>query len=183
DDDFVHPKLSTQDKVRHNKEVSDEESDEEIQGANVEEEELDEEETNDEDEANELYRDVNNIVLLCHLASFDHRLKTLENDFSEFKQTNQFAAVVSSIPGIVDTYLANKMNEAVKTIVQLQSDRLRDEARAENEDFLNKLDDNIKKIIKDQVKEQVKAQVSKIFPKIEKTVNEQLEVEVLTCSS
>ncbi|GKC12163.1 hypothetical protein Tco_1008945 [Tanacetum coccineum] len=146
DDDFVHPKLSTQDKVRHNKEVSDEESDEEIQGANVEEEELDEEETNDEDEANELYRDVNNIVLLCHLASFDHRLKTLENDFSEFKQTNQFAAVVSSIPGIVDTYLANKMNEAVKTIVQLQSDRLRDEARAENEDFLNKLDDNIKKM-------------------------------------
>ncbi|GJU43460.1 hypothetical protein Tco_1200726 [Tanacetum coccineum] len=38
---------------------------------------------------------------------------------------------------------------------------------------------NIKKIIKDQVK----AQVSKILPKIEKTVNEQLEAEVLTRSS
>ncbi|GJV29434.1 retrovirus-related pol polyprotein from transposon TNT 1-94 [Tanacetum coccineum] len=38
-------------------------------------------------------------------------------------------------------------------------------------------------IIKDQVKEQVKAQVSKILPKIEKTVNEQLEAEVLTRSS
>ncbi|GJS79241.1 hypothetical protein Tco_0729122 [Tanacetum coccineum] len=50
-------------------------------------------------------------------------------------------------------------------------------------DFLNKLDDNIKKIIKDQVKEQVKAKVSKILPKIEKTINEQLEAEVLTCSS
>ncbi|GKF28364.1 hypothetical protein Tco_0094706, partial [Tanacetum coccineum] len=49
--------------------------------------------------------------------------------------------------------------------------------------FINKLDDNIKKIIKDQVKEQVKAQVSKILPKIEKTVNEQLEAEVLTRSS
>ncbi|GJZ76332.1 hypothetical protein Tco_0641004, partial [Tanacetum coccineum] len=60
---------------------------------------------------------------------------------------------------------------------------LRDEAQAENADFLNKLDDNIKKIIKDQVKEQVKAQVSKILPKIEKTVNEQLEAEVLTRSS
>ncbi|GKC48795.1 hypothetical protein Tco_1071540, partial [Tanacetum coccineum] len=301
-DDFVHPKLSTQDQeVRHNEE----ESDEEIQGANVEEEELDEEETNDEDEANELYRDVNvnlegrdiemtdaqqtnvqttqviedthviitpvnpegqqqsssvssgfisNMLnpspdtgidsifnlntestslidvpvttiaeppllstttlpppptpLITHLQQtpvptpatvpssslqdlpnfgslfgFDHRLKTLETDFSELKQTNQFAAVVSLIPGIVDAYLANKMHEAVKTAVQLQSDRLRDEAQAENADFINKLDDNIKKIIKDQVKEQVKAQVSKILPKIKKTVNEQLEAEVLTRSS
>ncbi|GJV16637.1 hypothetical protein Tco_1361960 [Tanacetum coccineum] len=105
---------------------------------------------------------------------FDHRLKTLETDFFEFKQTNQFAKAVSSIPGIVDVYLANMMNEADKTVVQLQSNRLRDEAQAENKDFLNKLDDNIKKIIKDQVKEQVKAQVSKILPTIEKTENEQL---------
>ncbi|GKB09577.1 hypothetical protein Tco_0837889 [Tanacetum coccineum] len=117
------------------------------------------------------------------LFRFDHRLKTLENDFLEFKQTNQFAAAVSSIPGIVDKYLANKMNEDVKTAIQLESDRLRDESQAKNEYFLNKLDDNIKKIIKDQVKEQVKAQVSKILPKIEKTVNEQLEDEVLTRSS
>ncbi|GKD40322.1 hypothetical protein Tco_1260529 [Tanacetum coccineum] len=105
------------------------------------------------------------------LFRFDHRLKTLETDFLEFKKTNQFVAAVSSILGIVDTYLANKMHDAVKTVVQLQSDRLRDEAQAENEDFINKLDDNIKKIIKDQVKEQVKAQVSKILPKIEKTVD------------
>ncbi|GKF64527.1 hypothetical protein Tco_0187975, partial [Tanacetum coccineum] len=90
---------------------------------------------------------------------------------------------VSLIFEIVDMYLANKLNEAVKTNVQLQSNRLRDEAQADNEDFINKLDDNINKIIKEQVKEQVKAQVSKILPKIKKTVNEQLEVEVLTCSS
>ncbi|GKC70162.1 hypothetical protein Tco_1116045 [Tanacetum coccineum] len=57
---------------------------------------------------------------------------------------------VSLIPGIVDTYLPNKMHEAVKIAIQLQSDRLRDEAQAENKDFINKLDDNIKKIIKDQ---------------------------------
>ncbi|GKE66024.1 hypothetical protein Tco_1520185 [Tanacetum coccineum] len=69
-----------------------------------------------------------------------------------FKQTNQFAEAVSSIPGIVDAYFANKMHEAVKIAIQLQSKRLRDETQAENEDFLNKLDDNIKKIIKDQVK-------------------------------
>ncbi|GJZ51463.1 hypothetical protein Tco_0605978, partial [Tanacetum coccineum] len=100
-----------------------------------------------------------------------------------FNQTNQFVVAVSSIPGIVDAYLANKMHEAVKTAVQLQSERLEDEAQAENADFINKLDDNIKKIIKNQVKEQVKAQVSKILSKIEKTVNEQLKAKVLTRSS
>ncbi|GJX27754.1 hypothetical protein Tco_0235833 [Tanacetum coccineum] len=53
-------------------------------------------------------------------------------------------------------------------------------ANKKEPNFLNKLDDNIKKIIKDQVKEQVKAQVSKILPKIKKTVTEQLEAEVMT---
>ncbi|GKE39910.1 hypothetical protein Tco_1463315, partial [Tanacetum coccineum] len=51
------------------------------------------------------------------LFGFNHRLKTLETKFSEFKQTNQFAETVSFIPGIVDAYLANKMHEAVKTAV------------------------------------------------------------------
>nr|GFB12017.1 hypothetical protein [Tanacetum cinerariifolium] len=78
---------------------------------------------------------------------YDHRLKTLETNFSEFMQTNQFVEAISSIPGIVDKYLDHQMNKA--------------------------------KIIK----EQVKVQVSKILPKIEKTVNEQLEAEVLTRSS
>nr|GEX72233.1 hypothetical protein [Tanacetum cinerariifolium] len=41
----------------------------------------------------------------------------------------------------------------------------------------------MQKIIKEQVKEQVKVQVSKILLKIEQTVNEQLEAEVLTRSS
>nr|GEW36478.1 hypothetical protein [Tanacetum cinerariifolium] len=77
-------------------------------------------------------------------------------------------------------YMDQRMDEAVKVVVLIQSDRLRDEAQAKNEEFLNNLDENIQKIIKDQVKEQVKVQVSKILPKIEKTVNEQLEAEVLT---
>ncbi|GJY79023.1 hypothetical protein Tco_0484824 [Tanacetum coccineum] len=97
--------------------------------------------------------------------------------------TPTIVPTVSSIPGIIDKYLANQMNEAVKAAIQLQSDRLQDEAQAENEDFINKLDENIKKIIKEQVKVQVKEQVSKILPRIEKLVNEQLESEVLTCSS
>ncbi|GKB87727.1 hypothetical protein Tco_0959999 [Tanacetum coccineum] len=43
--------------------------------------------------------------------------------------------------------------------------------------------DNIKKIIKEKVKIQVKVQVTKILPKIKKSVNEQLEAEVLIRSS
>nr|GEU77789.1 hypothetical protein [Tanacetum cinerariifolium] len=90
------------------------------------------------------------------LIGFDHRLKTLEANFSEFMQTNQFARA---------------------------SNRLRDEAQAENDKFLKTIDENMKKNIKEQVKEQVKVQVSKILPKIKQTVNEQLEAEVLTQSS
>nr|GEU35162.1 hypothetical protein [Tanacetum cinerariifolium] len=90
------------------------------------------------------------------LFGFDHRLKTLEDNFSKFVQTNQFSGAVSSIPGIVQRYMDQQMNEAVK---------------------------NIQKIIKEQVKEQVKVKVSKILSRIEQTVNEQLEAEVLTRSS
>ncbi|GKD77256.1 hypothetical protein Tco_1339877, partial [Tanacetum coccineum] len=113
---------------------------------------------------------------------FGDRVKALEDDFSVFKQTNQFAEVVSSIPGI-DTYLVNKMNESVKTVVQLQSDKLRCEAQADNEDFINKSGENMKKIIKEKVKVHVKEQVFKILPKIEKFVNDQLKAKVLTRSS
>ncbi|GKE34661.1 hypothetical protein Tco_1453983, partial [Tanacetum coccineum] len=96
-----------------------------------------------------------------------HLLKTLENNFLEFNQTNQFAATVSSISGIIDAYLANKMHETVKTAVHLQSERLRDEAQAKNADFLNKLDDNIKKIIKDQVKKQTSHAVAANLSELE----------------
>nr|GEX68128.1 hypothetical protein [Tanacetum cinerariifolium] len=100
-----------------------------------------------------LLQDLPNFGLLF---GFDHRLKTLEENFSEFSQTNQFAGA---------------------------SDLLRDEAQADNDKFLKTDDENMQKIIKEQVKEQVKVQVSKILPKIEHTMNEQLEAEVLTRSS
>ncbi|GJZ73427.1 hypothetical protein Tco_0637573 [Tanacetum coccineum] len=97
-----------------------------------------------------------NLPTFDSVFKFEDRVKALEDDFSEFKQTNQFAA---------------------------DSDRLRDEAQDENEDFINTLDENMRKIIKKQVKEQVKEQVSKILPKIKKFINDQLKAEVLTCSS
>nr|GEU81380.1 copia protein [Tanacetum cinerariifolium] len=208
--DFVHQKLSTHDEEAKDEESfdpivqtpsqvensDDESNDDQSHGMNV----GGDEGLNAEDDDEDLYRDVNinlegrgvqmtNVHITQDLPNFgslfgfDHRLKTLEASFSEFIQKNQFARAVSSILGIVDRYIDHWMNEAVKVAVQIQSDRLRDEAQAENEDFLNKLDENIQKIIKDQVKKQVKVQVSKILPKIKKTVNEQLEAEVLTRAS
>nr|GEU32461.1 hypothetical protein [Tanacetum cinerariifolium] len=74
-----------------------------------------------------------NLLNFGSLFGFDHRLNTLEDNFFEF------------------------MNEAVKVAIQIQSDRLRDEAQAKNEEFLKTIDENMQKIIKEQVKEQVKS--------------------------
>nr|GEY87661.1 hypothetical protein [Tanacetum cinerariifolium] len=47
------------------------------------------------------------------LLKFDQKVSALETKVSEFKQTSQFVDVVSSIPGIVDNYLASKLKEEV----------------------------------------------------------------------
>nr|GEU63279.1 hypothetical protein [Tanacetum cinerariifolium] len=54
------------------------------------------------------------------LFEFDHRLKTLDANFSEFMKTSQFARAVSSILGIVERYMDQRMNEAVKEQVKEQ---------------------------------------------------------------
>nr|GFB13662.1 hypothetical protein [Tanacetum cinerariifolium] len=87
---------------------------------------------------------------------FEDRVKSLEVNFSKFMRTNQSPKAVSNI---------------------------QDSIQRENDEFLRTIDDNIKKIIKEQVKNQVKAQVTRIFPRIEESVNAQLEAEVLTRSS
>nr|GEY19941.1 reverse transcriptase domain-containing protein [Tanacetum cinerariifolium] len=58
---------------------------------------------------------------------------------------------------IVKRYMDQWMNEVAKVAVQIQFDRLRDEAQAKNEEFLKNLGENIQKIIKEQVKDQVKS--------------------------
>ncbi|GJU34941.1 hypothetical protein Tco_1183295 [Tanacetum coccineum] len=113
------------------------------------------------------------------LFRFEQWVSALETEMSEFKQTNQFAKAVSLIPGIVDNYLASKMKETVDVVVQLQTNKLREEAQAENHEFLNQVDSTMKAIIK----EQVQAQVSKIMPKIEKYVTESQEAKVLVRST
>ncbi|GJU73299.1 hypothetical protein Tco_1264704 [Tanacetum coccineum] len=83
------------------------------------------------------------------LFRFEQRVSALETEMSEFKQTNQFAEAVSSISGIVDNYLASKMKEVVDVVVQLQSNKLREEAQAENQEFLNQVYSSMKAIIKE----------------------------------
>ncbi|GJS69990.1 hypothetical protein Tco_0702831 [Tanacetum coccineum] len=264
-DDFIHPKLITHDnETTHEEETDeddtfdpivqtpshvsssdDEDSDNEVEGVDVEGEKSDEDDTYVEDQGNEADRDTNanlegrddamaDVVVPqvqvtqeiedTHVtltmvnpdgqqqsssissgfisnmlnpnqdtgvdAIFGHNAEATslvdipvtaiaEPSFfaptNQFKQTNQYAEALSSIPGIVDQYLANKMKETVDVAVQLKSDRIREESQAENQQFLDSIDEGMKKVIK----EQVKSEVSKITPKIEKLVNEHLESEVL----
>ncbi|GJV40831.1 hypothetical protein Tco_1419271, partial [Tanacetum coccineum] len=113
------------------------------------------------------------------LFGFEQRVSSLETELSELKQTNQFAKALSFIPCIVDNYLASKMKDAVNVAVQLKSNKLREEAQVENDEFLKQIDSNIRAIIKDQVK----AQIFKIMPKVEKYVTDSLGAEVLARSS
>ncbi|GJW35283.1 hypothetical protein Tco_0058203 [Tanacetum coccineum] len=106
---------------------------------------------------------------------FKQRVSVLEIKVSEFNQISQFVEAVSSVPDIVDQYLASKMKEAVDVAVRLQSNKLKEEAKAVNQEFFNQVDSTMKAIIK----EQVKAQVSKIMPQIEKYAIESLGAEVL----
>nr|GEW65088.1 retrovirus-related Pol polyprotein from transposon TNT 1-94 [Tanacetum cinerariifolium] len=53
------------------------------------------------------------------LFRFDDRLRSLEANLFEAMQTNQFARAVSAIPRIVNQYMDQRMNEAVKVAVQI----------------------------------------------------------------
>ncbi|GKF31871.1 hypothetical protein Tco_0101669 [Tanacetum coccineum] len=75
--------------------------------------------------------------------------------------------------------LMNTLVEAVDVAIQLKSNKLREEAQAENQEFLNSLDSNMQKLIKNQVK----TQTSKIKSNVEKYVTESLGAEVLIRST
>nr|GEU39470.1 hypothetical protein [Tanacetum cinerariifolium] len=139
-----------------------------------------------EDDDDELYRDVN-----INLEGRDVQMTDVHTT-QEFKDTHvtltlvnpdgqqqslsmssqfvttmlnpspDFVGAVSFILGIFQRYMDQRMNESVKVAVQIQSDILRDEAQAKNEEFLKNLDENIPKIIKEQVKEQVKILIEKM---------------------
>nr|GEU90876.1 hypothetical protein [Tanacetum cinerariifolium] len=200
-DDFVHPKFSTHDEKAKGEESfdpivqtpshvenSDDEGNEEAShGMNV----GGDEGPNAEDDDNELYGNIN--INLKGIDSFFEL--TPRVDVPVMTTVDPFLLTAPtlpppSIPIISQVQQAPAPSPATAPSTSLQDlpnfgslFGLRDEAQAKNEDFLNKLDENIQNIIKEQVKKQVKVQVSKILPKIKKTVNEQLEAEVLTHAS
>ncbi|GKB00200.1 hypothetical protein Tco_0828193 [Tanacetum coccineum] len=145
---------------------SDEDDDDEVSMSKDDDDNADDEDDDDQDDDNEQTESDNDGDDFVHpkFSTHDEEERQDEEDKDE-EWSNQM------------------MNEAVKAAVQLQSDRLGEEAQAKNQDFINKIDENMKKIIKEQVKVQVKEQVSKILPRIEKSVNEQIEAEVLIRSS
>nr|GEX60173.1 hypothetical protein [Tanacetum cinerariifolium] len=128
---------------------------------------------------NEIASLMNTLTISPPPLPFDQRVFALETKVTEFNQTSQFPKAVSSILSIVDNYLASKLKEEVNVAVRLQSNKLKEEAEAENQEFFNQVDSTMKAIIK----EQVKAQVSKIMPHIEKYVTESLGAKVLVRST
>ncbi|GJY74501.1 putative reverse transcriptase domain-containing protein [Tanacetum coccineum] len=96
----------------------------------------------------------------------------METEISELKQTNQFAEAVSSILRIVDNYLASKMKDAVNVAIQLQTNKLREEAQA-NHVFLNQVDSTMKAIIKEQTSYAVAASLSEF--KLKKILIDKME--------
>ncbi|GKA87718.1 hypothetical protein Tco_0809482 [Tanacetum coccineum] len=163
DEDSFNPRVQT---PSHVKSTDDEDNDEEIQDANVEGDKMNEEETNKGAEVDALYKDVNvnlegrdtemtdapatmfkttqviedtHVIITPVNPEGQQQSSSMSSSFVSNMLNPSPGTAVSSISGIVDAYLAKKMHEAVKIAVQLQSERLSDEAQAENADFLNKL--------------------------------------------
>nr|GEV02161.1 retrovirus-related Pol polyprotein from transposon TNT 1-94 [Tanacetum cinerariifolium] len=182
-DDFVHPKFSTHDEEDKDEESFDpivqtpsqfkntdhEDNDEDSDRMNVEGEKLDDEGANKEDEANELYR--RQQQSLSVLSRFVSNMLNPSPDIgidSIFESTLRVDVSVTTTAEPLLLSAATLPPPSILIISHMQQ---------------TPAPSPINKIIKEQVKEQVKVQVSKILPKIKKTVNEQLEAEVLTHSS
>nr|GFD28540.1 hypothetical protein [Tanacetum cinerariifolium] len=107
----------------------------------------------EKEDAKELYRDVNinqgrglqvtQNVEETHVILIPVNPDDPQESSSMSSQTNQFADVVSAIPGIIHQYMDQKMKEAVQEAVQIQTDRLQDSLQRENDEFLRNIDENM----------------------------------------
>nr|GEV44076.1 retrovirus-related Pol polyprotein from transposon TNT 1-94 [Tanacetum cinerariifolium] len=132
----------------------------------------------EEEEEDELYRDVN----VNQGRGIQATLEVKDSHVTLTPVNPDGQQQSSSVSSQFMTSMLNPTLDVVKVAVQIQSNRLREEAQ-KNDEFLKTVDENMQTIIKDHVKEQVKVQVTKILPRIENTMNEKLEAEVLTRSS
>nr|GEW29965.1 hypothetical protein [Tanacetum cinerariifolium] len=98
---------------------------------------------------------------------------------SKFINTSSDTGIDSILNQNTQSDTLVNMKEVVGVAVQLQSNKLREEAQAKNQEFLNQVDSTIKAIIKEQVKDQD----SRIMPQIEKYVTKALRAEVLVKST
>nr|GFC58024.1 hypothetical protein [Tanacetum cinerariifolium] len=136
------------------------------------------EKTYEEEEANKMYNDVNinlegrDTEMTDALLANVQATQVTEDTHSSFVSSGFISKMlnpnpeVSSILSIADKYLANQMNEAVTVVVQLQPDRLRDEAKAKNEDFINKINENIKKSSRSKSKYMLRSKFPRFYQEL-----------------
>ncbi|GJV75134.1 hypothetical protein Tco_1506718 [Tanacetum coccineum] len=156
---------------------NDEDSDNEDEGTNVEGAKLDEEATYEEDQGNEAVKDtttdldgrdkvmtdVEDTHVTLTPVNPDGQQQSFVDllDPSLTSESKPRYRSLSSIPGIVDQYLANKMQEAVDVAVQLKYDRIREESDTANQQFLNSIDEGMKKLVIEQLESEVLVRSSK----------------------
>ncbi|GJU51871.1 hypothetical protein Tco_1221426 [Tanacetum coccineum] len=189
-DEFVHPKFST-----HYQEERQDEEDKDEEGSNLRVQTPSHFEITDDEAYNEVTQGVNTNVqgfisnmLNLNLDTGIDSILNLNTELTSLVDVPVTSNVevspsfVTTLPPPPIPHIQPQQQTPVSTPT-IVTNRLRSEVEAYNEDFINKIDEIMKKIIKEQVKVQVKEQVSKILPKIKKFVNDQLEVEVLIRSS
>nr|GEY26157.1 hypothetical protein [Tanacetum cinerariifolium] len=162
-DDFVHPKFSTHDEEDKDKESFDHIVQTPSQVKN----------TNDSSSVSSRF--VSNMLKPSPDTGIDSIFEsTPQVDVSVMNTIKLPLLSAKTLPPSSIPIISQVQQKPVPSPVNVpSSSMLQDEAQAENEDLFNKLDETIQKIIM----EQIKVQVSKILPKIENTVNEQLEAE------
>ncbi|GKA93581.1 hypothetical protein Tco_0815567 [Tanacetum coccineum] len=200
-DDFVHPKFTSHDtKERHDEEDKDEESFDPRVQTPSHYEPLNDEANDDLPQSGYVEEEeqsssvssgfISNMLNPNPDTSIESILNVETTSLVDVLVTSQAITTLPQpsnplIPPVQQTPTptlattpSSKLKESVDFAVQLKSDRLREEAQTKNESFLNNLDATMQTIIKEQVNARVKKEVSKILPRMEKLVNEQLESEV-----
>ncbi|GKD99953.1 hypothetical protein Tco_1387937 [Tanacetum coccineum] len=120
-----------------------------------------------------------------YVFRFNERVTNLEKDLSEIKQVDQYAQALSSIPGIVDRYIDNKLGEVINKAIRAHNLDCRQEAQDDKNAYIELVDISMRAIIKEEVNTQlpqILPQAVSDFanPMIEKNVTESLEAAVLT---
>ncbi|GJZ46765.1 hypothetical protein Tco_0600597 [Tanacetum coccineum] len=165
-DDFVHPKFSTQDEEDKKEDSFDPRVQTPSHVESTDDEDSDEEIQDANVEGDKMNEEETN-----EEAEVDALYKDMNVNLEgrDTEMTDAPCTIIQTTQVIEDTYV----------IITLVNPEGQQQSSSVSSVFVS----NMLNPSPDIVKEQVKAKVSKILPKIKKTINEQLEAEVLTCSS